>query len=61
MAKQIPLVFYKDSKRMELGKVILGDDGSIEGQISKDNWVIIKDTFMAGAGEFSIVALQKRK
>lgn len=62
MSKQVPLIMYgQGSKRMELGKVILNDDGSIEGKIAKDNWEIIKDMFMSGVGEFSLVALQKRK
>lgn len=62
MAKQIPLIMYKNGAiRTELGKVILNEDGSIEGRIAKDNWALIKDMFMADAGEFSIVALQKRK
>jgi len=57
MGKQLPLVMYKDGRRIVLGKAVVEDDGSITAQVVKDAWAIpeIKDLFKPGIGQFSIV------
>lgn len=52
--KQIPLVVYNRGVRSVLGMVVVGDDGSFHGQVTRDAWPIVKDRFQPNVGEFSV-------
>jgi len=54
---QIDLVMYKQGKRLELGKIIVGEDGTLVGHVSKDTWPMIKDRFDPTVGELVLAPL----
>lgn len=54
MGKQIPLVMYKGGARVVIGRASVGDDGSIEAQVTKDAWPLVKGFFKPSIGEISI-------
>lgn len=55
LGKQISMVIYRHGVRVEVGKAIVNDDGSIEAQITKDAWPEIKEYVLPKIGEFSLV------
>lgn len=52
MGKQVPLVYYQNGKRIQVGMASVEKDGTITASISKDAWIELKPTVLAG--EFSI-------
>lgn len=54
ISKQVPLVIYRRGVRTEIGMAEVRDDGSIEAQVAKDHWPLVRDLFMPNVGEFSI-------
>lgn len=52
MTKPVPIVVYKGGVRTIVGLAMVEPDGSLQAQIAKDHWSIIKDVFRLESGEF---------
>lgn len=54
MTKQVDLVIYKGGDRHVVGRAAVNEDGSIEAQVAKDHWPVVKELLELKLPEMSL-------